>query len=259
VVQVGDSGPAGGKFRSLGRPAVSPAGRTAFRATFEPTADEPNRISVGGFYLQSDSGLTPFVSNGDAAPLTKADGMPLGGRFSAFNQRAALSSNDTLGFIASLSGSSGKIENGIFVASPSTFQVKRARIKLGTTTKADKLQLAAALDPGSLAEGFDPTTVRLSLTVRDAGSAVWTQDLNPGELVKKGKQYVFKAPPDVGIIALQISKTHSMKLKVRAQPDFSGGGVFPFEPPALVRLELGDVSGQASVDCAPKGRSLSCK
>jgi hypothetical protein len=247
VVEVGDEGPTGGTIRSIGRPAVSPAGRAAFRTTFEP-----NSGGVGGFYLLNEAGMAPFVSTGDAAPAS------IGGRFTSFNQRAALNSDDTLAFIASLSGSD--VDNGLFLASPSSFQIKNARIKLGTATRADKLVLQAELDPGGLSEGFIPTQVRLDLTVQDDGSAVWSQQVPEGGLVKKGGKYVFRAPPDVGLIAIKVSKqTQRVKLKVRAQPDFSGGGVFPFEPPARVRLELGDVSGQASVDCVTKGKTLSCK
>ena len=124
VAEVGDEGPVGGTIRSIGRPAVSPAGRAAFRTTFEPGSG-----GVGGFYLLNEVALAPFVSNGDAAPAS------IGGRFSSFNQRAALNSSDTLAFIASLSG--GDVDNGLFLASPSSFQVKKARIKLGTATKAD--------------------------------------------------------------------------------------------------------------------------
>jgi hypothetical protein len=138
--------------------------------------------------------------------------------------------------------------------------VKRARIKLGTSAQADKLNLSADLDPGGLSAGLDPSSVRLDLTVQDSGSAVWSQEIPAGDLVKKGNKYIFRAPPDVGIIAVRVSKrTQRIKLKVRAQPDFSGGGVFPFEPPARVRLELGDVSGQATVGCVTKGRTLTCK
>ncbi|HWP66444.1 MAG TPA: choice-of-anchor tandem repeat NxxGxxAF-containing protein, partial [Candidatus Limnocylindria bacterium] len=217
VVRVGDELPSGGVVRSLGRPAVSPAGRAAVRTTFEP-----NSGGVGGFYLTSAAGVVPFVSIGDAAPLEYPNGDPLGGRFSSFNQRAALSTNNTLAFIASLAGSA--IENGLFVASPSSFSVKRARVKLGTSTKADTLTLQAELDPGGLASSFDPTQARLALTVRDSGSAVWSQNLASGDLVKKGKKYVFRAPPDVRLIAVSVNrKTGRIKLKVRAQPDFSGG------------------------------------
>jgi hypothetical protein len=251
VVEIGDDGPAGGVFRSLGRPAVSPAGRTAFRATFEPETG-----GIGGFFLESEAGLAPFVSAGDAAPTVNSAGGTVGGRFSSFNQRAALNSSDTLAFISTLSGST--LENGLFLASPSSFQVKRARIKLGTSTKADKLNLQAELDPGGLSEGLDPESVALSLTVQDSGSAVWSQVVPA--LQKKGNKYIFRAPPDVGLIAVKVSKrTQRIKLKVRAQPDFSGGGVFPFEPPARVRLELGDVSGQATIGCVTKGRTITCK
>jgi hypothetical protein len=247
VVEIGDEGPAGGTFRSMGRPAVSASGRSAFRATFEP-----NTGGVGGFFLESSGTLTPFVSVGDAAPTQ------VGGRFTSFNQRAALNSNDTLAFIASLTGSD--VDNGLFLASPSSFAVKKVGIKLGTSTKADKMQLTADLEPGGLSEGLDPATARLDLTVTDDGSAVWTQTVPVGGLVKKAGKYVFKSPPDVGLISIKVNRrTQRVKLKVKAQPDFSGGGVFPFEPPVRVRMELGDVSGQASLGCLVKGKKVTCK
>jgi len=247
VVEIGDEGPAGGEFRSLGRPAVSASGRSAFRATFEP-----NTGGVGGFFLESSGTVTPFVSVGDAAPTQ------IGGRFSSFNQRAALNSDDTMAFIASLSGSS--IDNGLFLASPSSFAVKKVGIKLGTSTKADKMQLTADLEPGGLSRNLEPANARLDLMVTDDGSAVWTQSVPAGSLVKKGGKYVFKSPPDVGLISVKINRrTQKLKLKVKAQPDFSGGGVFPFEPPVRVRMELGDVSGQASLGCLVRGKKVSCK
>jgi hypothetical protein len=247
VVEIGDSGPAGGMFRSLGRPTLSPDGDIAFRATFEP-----NSGGVGGFFLRQGDTLAPFVSAGDAAPTT------IEGRFASFNQRAALSNSNALAFISSLTGST--IDNGLFVGSQSSFRVGKARIKLGTSTKADTMTLQAEMNPGSLAKNLDPSTARLTLSVRDAGSAVWDQSVASGDLVAKKGKYVFRAPPDVGLISLKVNrKTNVIKLKVRAQPDFSGGGVFPFEPPATVRLELGDVSGQATVACTEKKGAFVCK
>jgi hypothetical protein len=64
----------------------------------------------------------------------------------------------------------------------------------------------------------------------------------------------------VGLISIKVNRrTQRVKLKVKAQPDFSGGGVFPFEPPVRVRMELGDVSGQASLGCLVKGKKVTCK
>jgi hypothetical protein len=246
VVEVGDEGATGGVIRSLGRPSVNDAGRAVFRVTFVPSSG-----GIGGLYLEDGGVLAPFVSIGDAAPAT------IGGRFSSFNQRAVLAGDDTLAFIASLSG--GDVDNGLFVASPSALRVKRLRIKLGTSTKADKMTLQGELDPGSFAAGLDPGAMRLTLGVHDSGSGVWTQVVPQGGLLRRRGAYVFRAPPDVGTIAIRVlRRSGRVKLKVRAQPDFSAGGVFPFEPPARVRLELGDVSGQAVLDCTTRGRRLAC-
>jgi hypothetical protein len=247
VVEIGDHGPAGGVFRSLGRPAVSPGGDMVFRATFEPGSG-----GVGGFFLEQGTELVPFVNTGDAAPTS------IGGRFSSFNQRAAINDGDALAFISTLSGS--LVENGLFLASLSSLRVGKTKIRLGTSVKADTMTLRAELVPGGLSVALDPSNARLDLTVRDAGSAVWRRVVAAGDLVKKKNKFVFRAPPDVNLIAVKVNKrTQHVKLKVRAQPDFSGGGVFPFEPPARVRFELGDVSGQATVGCVVKGRTVKCK
>ena len=143
VIAAGDAAPGGGVFAGLGTPAMNNRGVVAFTAVVEQGS------VLGGLYVVEEgrarlalpAGATPpsggifvkfseqvaiafsavlrrgssatavFVLDGDAARAVAAVGDPApdGGRFAAFPSWPVLSSNGTVGFIASIDGASSPL------------------------------------------------------------------------------------------------------------------------------------------------------
>jgi hypothetical protein len=246
IAQAGATGPAGGVFRSFGRPAIARDGTVAFRATFEAGTG-----GVPGFYLAEGTSLAPYLSVGDLAP---AD---IGGRFVSFNQRISLNDADSLAFIASVGG--GNRSNALFLAAPTTLAIKRFKMRTGTTTKPDRLSMKLVMNAGSLGADLDPSRSRVTLTLRDAGAADFSVSAPPGSFKGRRRSFTYSQRPTLKKMKLRVTRSGTIKATVKALSEITGGGLFPLEPPITVELEIADVSAQGSANCIVGTRRTKCR
>jgi hypothetical protein len=246
IAQAGATGPAGGVFRSFGRPAIARDGTVAFRATFETGTG-----GVPGFFLAEGTSLAPYLSVGDLAP---AD---IGGRFVSFNQRISLNDADSLAFIASVGG--GDRSNALFLAAPTTLAIKRFKMRTGTTTKPDRLSMKLVMNAGSLAADLDPSRSRVTLTLRDAGAADFSVSAPPGSFKGRRRSFSYSQRPTRKKLKLRVSRGGTINATVKALTEITGGGLFPLEPPITVELEIADVSAQGSANCIVGTRRTKCR
>jgi len=68
---VGEAGPAGGLFRSLGRPALSSNGHLVFRGSFQPFSGGTTSL----FLSAPGRGLHPFLVVGESGPSGRRPAM----------------------------------------------------------------------------------------------------------------------------------------------------------------------------------------
>ncbi|HEX6130885.1 MAG TPA: choice-of-anchor tandem repeat NxxGxxAF-containing protein, partial [Actinomycetota bacterium] len=246
VAQVGDESPAGGVYRSLGRPAMNREGAVAFRATFEAgTGGSP------GLLTATESSVQPAVGIGDPGPSD------IRGQFVAFNQRVSLNAGRTIAFLGSLAG--GTVREGVFVGDPTSLGVPALKMKVGSSSKPDRLKLKIRLASGSATRLLDLASSRVRITVQDDAGARWSELISPGGLERRGRAWVYSRKPIVPKVKLTVAKNGLIRGVMRANPDLTGGGLFPIEPPVTVDVEVADVSASTSLACAVSAKRVRCR
>jgi len=246
VAQAGDESPAGGTYRSIGRPAMNGRDDVAFRATFEAGSG-----GSPGLLTATSSDVTPLVSIGDPGP---AD---LRGQFVAFNQRVSLNSSGAVAFLGSLAG--GSIREGVFLGEPTALTIPKLRMRIGTSSKPDRLRMKFRLSSSTATRALDLSSSRVRITVQDDGGARWTELISPGGFQKRKKSYLYSRKPLVPRIKLTVAKGGSLVGSVKANPDLTGGGLFTIQPPISIDVEISDVSGRASVNCLTSRKRVRCR
>lgn len=246
VARVGDESPTGGVYRSLGRPAMNREGTVAFRATFEPGSG-----GSPGLLTATDSSVQPAVSIGDPGPSG------IRGQFVAFNQRVSLNAGRTIAFLGSLAG--GAVREGVFVGDPTSLGVPSLRLKVGSSSKPDRLNMKFRLASGSATRVLDLASSRVRITIQDDAGARWSELISPGSLERRGRAWVYSRAPIVPKVKLKVAKNGLVRGAVRANPDLTGGGLFPIEPPITVDVEIADVSASVSLECGVSAKRVRCR
>ena len=246
VAEAGTSGPAGGIFRSFGRPAIARDGTVAFRATFENGTG-----GVAGVFLADGTTLSPYLGIGDPAPSD------IGGRLVSFNQRVSLNDADSLAFIASIGG--GARSNALFLAAPTTLALQRFKMRTGTTTKPDRLTMKLVMNASTLGADLDPSANRVTLTLRDSGATNWSVSAGPGAFRGRKRSFTYSQRPALKKMKLRVKRDGTIKAAVKARPELTSGGLFPIVPPISVELEIGDVSAQGTANCIVSARRTKCQ
>jgi hypothetical protein len=231
-------GPVAGLFRTVGAPSVAAGGHVAFRASFIPQSG-----GTAGLFLATETGLRPVV-------LVK-EGTPIGGRFSSFGGRAALNALDELAFTASVN--KGTARNGVFAASPTTFNADRVRLRQRGTRA--KITLRLRLGLGRLSDGVKPGREPVVVSLADTGGVLWSATVPKAAVKRRGKWFV--AAPRGGSDLARLLR--GLRLQARngqvranaksARVDLTNGGKRTIRPPFTVTLEVGDDSGSIVVPC----------
>jgi hypothetical protein len=246
VARVGDESPAGGTYRSLGRPAINRSGDVAFRATFEPgTGGSP------GLLTATETTVEPAIGIGDPGPAT------IGGQFVGFNQRLSLNAEGGIAFLGSLAG--GDVRDGVFLGEPATLTVPKLRMKVGTNTRPDRMKLKTRMSSSTATRAIDVAASRVRITIQDDAGARWTETISPGGFRKRRRAFVYTRKPTVRKVKIKIAKSGVITAVIRANPDLTGGGLFPIQPPMRVDFEIADVSGRTSVNCLVSARRVRCR
>lgn len=268
LASAGGNGPAGGVFRSVGRPAVSTAGTVAFRANFEPFSG-----GTAGFFLADALGVRPYMQTSENAPSD------IGGRMTSLNQAASLNARNMLAFMATVSG--GDARNGVFLASPAGLTVARAALRLKPPTDLtsidfrpkDRVRLNVTLQAGQPTfNGFDPTREPVAVSLQDMRGTLWSATLPAGSFRKAGRAFVLKgrdASDRVAKLRLKPRKDGTVRATLKSRPfdsilsftglrEFFDDGTLEVVPPFTVRLEIGDDAATVTVPCTGGGKRFDC-
>lgn len=283
IAEARQTGPFGGRFRSLGRPTAASGGNVAFRGTFEPFSG-----GTPGFFLATPAGLTQLLRAGEGAPA------PIGGRITTLNQAGSLNARDHLAFLAGVGG--GSTRSAIFLAAPTTTAVKslRVRRKLPSNdldfTPKDRIVVNATVAPATtlpdIAEGSAARVTggtkktrrqrerlrpqAVSLAVGDQRGTLWSVTLPASAIEARGRALVAKPGSEQPIAGLRVRIARDGTIRVKARStalDFAfSSGSRPFDqaglpqlfPPFAVRVDVGAEGGAASVPCDPKKLSFRC-
>jgi hypothetical protein len=276
-------GPDGGRIRSLGHVSLSNDGNVALRLGFEPFSG-----GVAGLFLTHADVPESYLRIGEGAAAG------INGRITGFNQSISLNRDDRVALLATVGG--GTARNAIFLAAPTTLRVARLAFRRGpspfslkATKPRDRVQFTAVLQPGSLPDP-PPSSERpparlarirrklVAVTVADSVGPLWSGIVQSADTRLRGRTLRMKrgasAASRIGALRVQFRKG-AMRITVRSKPfdlSFSAGaslgrrydsetGAAILEPPFIVRIDVGEDGGAASIDCAPPGdrRRFRCR
>lgn len=251
---VGGLGPAGGAFRSIGRPTMSTTGHVAFRGSFDRFGG-----GTGGFFLAADGAPSPFLQIGEP------DDDGTGGRLTSLNPSAALNASDQLVLVGSVSA--GKARNGIYLAAPTrasvsslTVRWKEKEIDL-IPTELGSARGRATLEFGEIGKAIQPDKQAVAVVLSDAAGTLLSATVPKGGLVRRGGGWGLKKRAG-GLKNLKIQKLGKRGVRV----SFSSAQ-FPFPiragsqlvSPLSIRVDVGPHSGTAIVTCdTPPSGGASC-
>jgi len=257
VAAAGDTGPAGGVYKSLGRPAIASNGHLAYRASFAPSTG-----AVTGVYLATDGAPAPYLQVGESA------GPEVKGKLTGINQNFTSNAGDEIAFVATVSG--GTARSAILLASRAALVSPRVQVRLAkpsnkvVVSPSDRVQLRLALRPGATSAGIAPASAPVSITLSDTTRILWTATLAKGDLKGRGRLWIAnaKSARRRGLQRLSLVTTKRGAVKVAAASlgtDLTLGGGLELAPPLTVRLEVGDDSASAVLPCKTRGRQLVCR
>lgn len=248
IVATGTTGPEGGRFRSFGQPTTNTGGDVAFLGAFQPDTG-----GTRGFFLRTSEGtLQQFVAVGDLTPV--------GGRFTSFDARSALSRGRVLAFTGDVSG--GTASTGVFLASPTVLHVPELSIKLSGSRRGDSINLRLKLDPGVLSDGIELARDPIAVTIADAQGELWSQQV-PGRSLRHRGNLMFlprrARPARLKSLTLGTTASGAVQATVRANKlDLTQFGFRPLQPPLRVTFSVGDDSGRARLVCRLGSSGGSC-
>ncbi|MCW5893638.1 MAG: hypothetical protein KIT14_24250 [bacterium] len=279
IVETRQTGPMGGRFRSLGRPTAASNGNIAFRGNFEPFTG-----GTAGFFLSTPAGLSQLVRVGEGAATT------VGGRITTLNQSGSLNARDHLAFLAGIGG--GRTRSAIFLAAPTTTAVSNLRVRRKLPSNdldfvpKDRIVVNATLAPATNLPGLTSAPTQggksrrrrerlrpqaVSIAVGDLRGTLWSVNLPASSIDARGRALVAKAGVEQPIAGLRvrIAKNGTIRVKARSTPldfAFSSSVSRPFDevgmpklfPPFNVRVDVGADGGSAPVPCNPKKLSFRC-
>ncbi|HLY37964.1 MAG TPA: choice-of-anchor tandem repeat NxxGxxAF-containing protein [Candidatus Binatia bacterium] len=244
-------GPAGGTFKSFGGPVMGGTGHVLFRATFNASSG-----GTSGLYLQDDAGLRPYVLRGERTSLE--------GRLSAFRGVPSLNSNDEVAFSADVGG--GNARSGLFLASPTTLDVRQLGIHLSGGKHRDRLALRALFTLGRVSDGVQPGNEAVVLSLADTAGPLWSVTVAAHRLTGHGGSWavVPSRKGDLGrtlrVLRVVVGKHRKVGLSFVSAPiDLTQGGTRPLKPPFTLSVELGDDEGSVRIPCALGRRGGHCR
>jgi hypothetical protein len=247
---VGGLGPAGGTYRSVGRPAMSPNGHVAYRGNFERFGG-----GTGGFFLVTDAGPSPFIQIGEP------DDDGTGGRLTSLNPTAALNAADNLVFVGS--ASAGKARNGIYVAAPTRTSLSSLAIRWKEKivdqipTELGSARGRVTLEFGDLGRPIQPDKQAVAIVVSDAAGAILSATVPKGGLVRRRGGFGLKKRV-AGLKSLKLQKLGKNGARLTfssRQFEFPIRAFGELVSPLSVRVDVGAHSGTAVVTCdtPPRG------
>ena len=256
VAVVGEAGPAGGLFRSLGRPALSSNGHLVFRGSFQPFSGGTTSL----FLSAPGRGLHPFLVVGESGPSG------VGGRITSFGRNIAVNASDQVAVLASLADAASR--SGIFLASRADLEGTAIQVKLrpgskNTLSPRDRVRVRATLRPGMSSDGLAPGREAVTITLADTTRALWTATIPADELARRGRAFQAR---NLGTLraglqrfSLRLGRNGSARVTALSSPrDLTFSGATKIAPPLTLRVEVGDDSATATVPCTGPGRSLRC-
>jgi hypothetical protein len=235
VLAVGTPGPAGGTYKSVANPTMSPEGRILFRATLT--------TGPSGLFVIGENGSRPVVTTNETTPIE--------GRFSAFGARVSINTSDDIAFTASVTG--GSARNALLVASPTTLLAPKFTVRLSGGQKRDGLRAGLTLGLSRLASA-DPTVDPIEITVSDANRQRLQTTIKAGTLAKKRGRFTIargkSLPKELRAFQLVVGRKNTYQLRLRTRPlDLTAGGTEPIVGPLTVTVEMGNDNGLAIVRC----------
>lgn len=241
---IGGEGPAGGQYRSIGRPTMSTSGHVAFRGSFERFGG-----GTGGFFLAADGPPAPYLQIGEP------DDEGTGGRLTSLNPSATLNAADHLAFVGSVSA--GRSRNGIFLAAPTRTTASRVGVRWreknvqGVPLPFGIARGRVTLEVGDLGRPIQPDKQALVLVVSDAAGIVFSATVPKGALARRGRGFGLKKRT-AGLRRLQVRRLGKRGARVAFK---TARFEFPFRErdqlvsPLSVRVDVGAHSGTAIVAC----------
>ncbi len=280
ILQTGARGPDGGRIRSLGRLSVNREGNVALRLGFEPFSG-----GVPGVFLARPGGPESYlrVGEGGAAGIN--------GRITNLNQNVALNSSDRVAFLASVGG--GEARSAIFLAAPTTMRVEKLAFRRGPgllsenapLTPRDRVRFSAVLEPPDIMPQPPPSPERgqrelararrklVTVAVADGVGPLWSGIVQSADTQLRGRTLRSKRGADsrVGALRVRFTRRGAIRVAVRSRPfdlsvsagaalerRFDETGAAILEPPFIVRVDVGEDGGSATLDCTPRGRRFGC-
>ena len=255
---VGRAGPAGGTYRSLGRPAMAANGHLAFRVGFEKGTG-----GTGGFFLARDAAALPMMQIGES------DGDGAGGRITSVGPTPSLNAADHLAFVGSVSA--GKARNAVFLAAPASLDVQSLRVRLrerdvqGITTAFGTMQGRARLTLGDLGKALrDPKDglekQAVTIVLSDASGRLVSATVPKGGLRRSGAGWSLKRHnPDLRRLQIRQPKTGPVQVTFatsRWKSPYRDAN--RLDPQLSIRVDVGAHSGGAILPCTIAPGSATC-
>jgi hypothetical protein len=250
LAQVGGSGPTGGFYRSIGRPAMSnTTGHLMFRGGFDKFTG-----GTSGFFLAGATAPRPFIQVGEP----DEDGTT--GHLTSVNPSAALNANDHLAFVGSVS--SGASRNGVFLAAPTRASVTKLAVRRRdkeinlVPTTFGSARGHVRLELGDLGKAIQLDKQSVTIVVSHASGTLFSATVPRGALARHGRAWTLTRK-DSGLRRLQVVRAGKRAVRVTFR---TGEWLYPFnaldqlKPPLSVRVDVGAHSGTAIASCSTPAR-----
>jgi hypothetical protein len=250
LITNGQSGPLGGKFRSLAQPSINAAGHVLFRGSFDPTTG-----GTPGLFLHDDGGIEPYVLRGEVSPV--------GGTITAFGAQTSLNAQDEVAFTATVSG--GTAQNVLVLASPAKLVPRLLTLHLTNGKARDRIRLRVVLHPGRLSDGIRPGKEPVTVSLSDTQGVLWSAAVPAKLLEGSGRSYhaIPKHRTDLGkklrAVQFAVGKDDSVRFSaMSAAIDLTRGGLRTLSPPFTIGVEVGDDAARATIACTPGLHGAHC-
>jgi hypothetical protein len=280
LLRTGARGPDGGQIRSLGRLSVNRDGNVALRLGFEPFSG-----GVPGVFLARPDGPESFLRIGEGG------GAGINGRIVGLNQNVALNSSERVAFLGSVGG--GEARSAIFLAAPTTMRVEKLAFRRAPGLLSenaapgprDRIRFSAVLQPPDVMPQPPPSPERgerelararrklVTVAVADSVGPLWSGIIQSADTRLQGSTLRRQRGADsrIGALRVRFTRRGAIRIAVRSRPfdlSFNAGatlgrrfdeaGAAILEPPFIVRVDVGEDGGSATLECTAQGRRFSC-